>query len=563
MKLIKVTIDNYKSIKHLEIEPSCGLNAFIGANSTGKSNIFDAINWLLGPVYPSFNSTKKQDRFLGDEANKISIKLEFDDGNYLELNEEWTDPSGRTKSGLNYNGNYCASENREKYCCAYLGVEREILEYLPSNRWSLVGRILQEVNKKFLGESMKYNSQTKAKKEWLKQWLTFIRDKLLFSVKDESGQEVMKKFMTILQEESARQLNRPQSDFNVDLSLYDPWNFYKTLQLIVKEEDMGLEFQAADLGMGVQASISIAILKAYSELNLANKSPIFIDEPELFLHPQAQRNFYRILRELSEDKKDVNGNVTREGTQVFYTTHSPNFLSAGNFNEIFIVRKTKEAGTYLRYAKIADFVADLQSRLNIQSSATDLLLRYKNAYENTGDTQKANEGFFAKKIVLVEGQSEALLLPFFFDLIGFDFIKEGISIVRCGSKNEIDRFYRLYVEFGIPCYVVFDGDNHLEGTNDEQSNITKNKHILELFDEKSTYPDGQPKDKYFGFESEFEQNLDYSTTKKGLDLFVEAKQRISNGSGSVPSWVETLIEKIKSLPDNGTQSVLIRSPQSD
>ena len=28
-----------------------------------------------------------------------------------------------------------------------------------------------------------------------------------------------------------------------------------------------------------------------------------------------------------------------------------------------------------------------------------------------------------------------------FDVIGFDFIKEGISIVRCGGKNEMDRFY--------------------------------------------------------------------------------------------------------------------------
>ena len=84
----------------------------------------------------------------------------------------------------------------------------------------------------------------------------------------------------------------------------------------------------------------------------------------------------------------------------------------------------------------------MKTRNNIDTSAEDLFLRYKNAYENTGDTQKANEGFFAKKIILVEGQSETLLLPYFFDLVGFDFIKEGISIVRCGSKSEIDRFYR-------------------------------------------------------------------------------------------------------------------------
>ena len=565
MKIIRITIDNYKSIKHLEFEPSQGLNAFIGANSTGKSNIFDAINWLLGPMYPSFNSVCKEDHFLGKEENRIKIRLDFDDSHNLELNEykEVVNYKNETeiKSGLfyNYNNNSynCKSGIRENYCSAYLGVDRKILDYLPSSRWSLIGRILQEINKKFSVETYEYNKVVKAKKEWLKDWLQIIRDKLLFSVKDESGQKIMHKFLNILQEESARQLNRPKSDFVVDLSLYDPWNFYKTLQLLVKEQDMGMEFQASNLGMGVQASISIAILKAYSELNLANKSPIFIDEPELFLHPQAQRNFYKILRELSEDKKDINGNVIREGTQVFYTTHSPNFLSTGNFNEVFIVRKTKEKGTFLKYAKVGDFVQDLKIRQKIDSTEEDLFLRYKNAYENTGDTQKANEGFFAKKIILVEGQSETLLLPYFFDLVGFDFIKEGISIVRCGSKSEIDRFYRLYSEFGVPCYVIFDGDKHLENTDEEQSNIVKNKSILELFGENQiNYPDNEPKEKYLGFENEFEKNLEFNTVKKGLALFIETKKKVLANEIGVPSWIEKLRDKISNLPENDIESVL-------
>jgi len=565
MKIIKIIIENYKSIKYLEFEPSKGLNAFIGANSTGKSNIFDAINWLLGPTYPSFNSVRKEDHFLGKEENKIRIRLEFDDDNVLELNEHKEvfnqyKQENEIKSGLFYNDQTynCKSDIRERYCSAYLGVDRQILDYLPSNRWSLVGRILQEINKKFLQESMTYKNETKAKTEWLKDWLQFIRDKLLFSVKDQSGQEVMKKFLQILQEESAKQLNRPQSDFVVDLSLYDPWNFYKTLQLIVKEQDMDLEFQASTLGMGVQASISIAILKAYSELNLANKSPIFIDEPELFLHPQAQRNFYKILRDLSEDKYDMNGELIREGTQVFYTTHSPNFLSAGNFNEIFIVRKTKDKGTFLRYAKVSDFVSDLKIRKGIESTEEELLLHYRNAYENTGDTQKANEGFFAKKIILIEGQSEALLLPYFFNLIGFDYIKEGISIVRCGSKNEIDRFYRLYSEFGIPCYVIFDGDKQLEGTDREQDNIEKNRAILDLFENEQDYPDNEVKENYLGFEYKFENNLGFDTSKKGLDLFIEVKNKISKNEIDVPQWVKEVKGKVNSLSENNVVGILKR-----
>ena len=87
MKIIEILIENYKSIKHLEFKPHDKINAFIGENSVGKSNIFDAINWLLGPTYPSFNSTKKEDHYLGDKNNKIKIRLKFDDGNYLELAE--------------------------------------------------------------------------------------------------------------------------------------------------------------------------------------------------------------------------------------------------------------------------------------------------------------------------------------------------------------------------------------------------------------------------------------------------------------------------------------------
>ncbi|HCU01815.1 TPA: hypothetical protein DIC62_03415 [Candidatus Nomurabacteria bacterium] len=563
MKITRILIENYKSVKKIDFKPNNSINTFIGGNSAGKSNIVDAINWLLGPMYPSFNSVCKEDHFLGKEENRILIRLEFNDGHNLEMNEyrEVQNYQGEKeiKSGLFYDGlpYNCKGEIREKYCAAYLGVDRKILDYLPSSKWSLVGRILQEVNKKFMGETFTHKGETKTKEAWLKNWLTIIRDQLLFSVKDESGEEIMKKFLTIVQEESAKQLNRPQSDFQVDLSLYDPWNFYKTLQLIVKEPDMDLEFQASNLGMGVQASISIAILKAYSELNLANKSPIFIDEPELFLHPQAQRNFYKILKDLSEDKLDDNGNIVREGTQIFYTTHSANFLSTGNFNQIFIVRKTKEEGTYIKYTDIDKFLIDLKKRKGISSTRGEFLLRYKNAYENTGDTQKANEGFFAKKIILVEGQSESLLLPYFFDLIGFDYTKEGISIVRCGCKDEIDRFYRLYNEFGIPCFVLFDGDKQLEGSDEELENIQKNVYIMSLFGEvESPYPDNVSREKYLGFETKLEDNLGYSTSKKGLDLFIDVKNKVESSEIEVPAWVNQLKEKVSKLSDSSVESVL-------
>jgi putative ATP-dependent endonuclease of OLD family len=552
VKITKVSIANYKSIKKLEFSPNEGLNAFVGGNSTGKSNLFDAINWLLGPTYPSFNSVCSEDRYLGKEENKIKIQLFFDDNSCLELAEEWQTSRGEIKSGLNLNGNYVNDEVRKKYCSAYLGVDRQIVDYMPSNRWSLLGRVLQQINESFKNEK---DEAGRLKSGILKKELEKVRDEILFSVQDEGGKEIMKEFISVLQEESAKQLGRDASEFSVDFNLYDPWHFYRTLQILVKEPDIGLSFQASNLGMGVQASISIAILKAYSKISLKNKSLIFIDEPELFLHPQAQRNFYKILRELSEND-----------TQVFYTTHSPEFLSGGYFNEIFLVRKNPDKGTQLYFADVDKFIKDLKIRKGVDSSNAELLLHYRNAYDNTGDSQKANEAFFARKVILVEGSSESLILPYFFELAEFDYIREGITIVRTGSKKELDRFFRLYSEFGIPCYVIFDGDKQLEGTSNEKNNINQNKSLMNLLGNsgENNYPDGEAHNLYLGFEKRIEDALGFEVISeaKGIRLYKIVKKKITKKE-ELPKWVEGVIERIQLLKQQNVASVLESEPVSE
>jgi putative ATP-dependent endonuclease of OLD family len=218
----------------------------------------------------------------------------------------------------------------------------------------------------------------------------------------------------------------------------------------------------------------------------------------------------------------------------------------------------------LKYGDVDLFIEDISLRLGVTTSPEDLLLRYKNAYENTGDTQKTNEGFFAKKIILVEGQTEALLLPLFFDYTSFDYIKEGISIVRCGNKSEIDRFFRLYSEFGIPCYIIFDGDKHLEGTDEEEENIKRNKAILSLFESNvSDYPDGDIKNRYLGFEDELENNLGFQTSDKGLNLYIKVKEKLKDGSLTVPTWISEVENKVTNLLDHDAISILKKRTTSN
>ena len=552
VKISKLTVNNYRSVKHLELELSPRINVFIGANNVGKSNILASMEFLLGPSFPTANRLERWDFYKGDEELPLGIELRFDDGNCLSFDSTWHDYRGNEKHGLNYNGGYITDETRSRYVSASIGPDRRILDNPASSQWSLLGRMLKEFNERLNEETIPTpDGEEVSKAAAFKRRMEEIRDQILFSIEDEDGTNLMGELSRIMQEETAHQLNCSPNDLTVDLNAYDPWNLYKTLQIFVTERETGVQMRASDMGMGVQASLTIAILRAYSRLKLKNHTPLFIDEPELYLHPQARRKFYRVIEELADS-----------GTQIFLTTHSTEFVDLGHFDQLFLVRKSAERGTYVRTARPQRFMDDLQMRLGIQTDKERLMLEYRNAFENTGDSQKAAEGLFASKVVLVEGESESLILPYSFDKIEYDYDGKGIWIVRCGGKNELDRFYRLYSEFGIPCFVIFDGDSQNKGTEDEKHTVGANKAILSLFGCNDDYPDGELHDSYLGFSTLLEDNLGIGPVgakTKGLRLFVKYKNEIEGDKASVPDWICKLAKRLDSMPGEA-DSVLLEMP---
>lgn len=424
MKITRLYIKNYKSIKEIDICLSELVNVFIGENSVGKSNIFAAIDWMLGPVFPSFNNFSKEDYYRGDTSLHVVIRVYFDDGHYLELTNYWN-YRGYSKSGLNLDGNqFVTDEIRQRYVSALIGADRKVSDNPATNRWTLLGRLLRDINARFMKETVLDPDTLEdiSKAELFKKEMERVRNDILFSVKDENGHNLMQWFVSILGEETARQLNRAPDDFNVDLNMYDPWNFYRTLQIIVHEAETGMTFRASELGMGVQASITIAILKAYSKMKLKNQTPILV-----------------------------------------------------------------------------------------------------------------------------------LILPYLFSLYGYDEVAEGVTIVRCGGKSELDRYYRLYSEFGIPAFIIFDGDYQNVGKDDEDATIAKNRGILRLFNIDDDFPDGAIHENYLGFVYRLEENLgiDGIGNAKALSLFRRVKKEITSLE-KVPCWVVEVITAIRKLPAEAT-----------
>src|SRR2546427_103901 len=70
-------IKNFRSIRNANVTLG-SMNALIGRNNAGKSNIMKALNLIVGDVYPSVRAFDDKDFFNYDKRNSILVQAQFD-----------------------------------------------------------------------------------------------------------------------------------------------------------------------------------------------------------------------------------------------------------------------------------------------------------------------------------------------------------------------------------------------------------------------------------------------------------------------------------------------------
>jgi putative ATP-dependent endonuclease of OLD family len=180
------------------------------------------------------------------------------------------------------------------------------------------------------------------------------------------------------------------------------------------------------MGGGMQNAIVLAILQAFEETRKKG-AILLIEEPEMFLHPQTQRSLYKTMREIGRTN------------QIIYATHSPHFVSIPEYNEIALVRRT-ETGTNVT---LSDLPTDDRRREKLIKEL---------------DPER-NELFFARRLLIVEGDTEKLAFPVYATRMGIDLDREGATIVEVGGKKNLIEFARIAISFGIPTGIVYDEDS--------------------------------------------------------------------------------------------------------
>jgi predicted ATP-dependent endonuclease of OLD family len=269
--------------------------------------------------------------------------------------------------------------------------------------------------------------------------------------------------------------------------------------------DDGFKNIAQNKGHGLQRAVIFSILRLYSELFTARdnqriKSTIFaIEEPEIYMHPQAQKNIRKVFLDISSGID-----------QVFFATHSSLLLDVANFDEIIrleakktIVDSKKFVETKKWQLSVTSLILDIENRCNnLRGKVTPHSIRelYSNAYHPT-----RSEGFFANKIILVEGATEQYSLPIYAEALKINLDLLNISIVDSGGKGSMDRLFRVFNELGIPCYMLIDYDKD----NQDAKIISKSKELLEMVNENTAVPTTiTAHDKIACFPSKWETDLE-------------------------------------------------------
>ncbi|ENA1802906.1 AAA family ATPase [Flavobacterium psychrophilum] len=247
-----------------------------------------------------------------------------------------------------------------------------------------------------------------------------------------------------------------KTQLEVDFQPFTPTNYFKTMQILgIDPESADKPLDLSELGEGARNLILIALLKSFAKnfksIDGIMNGILALEEPELFLHPQARRHLFSELRD-----------IANSGMQVIISTHSDSFIDTEFFDEIGRVVKIDDEeneGKLCTKLITCSKTSLLDHCISTGVPANKVTLASLQEYYKTTSNIKLNEGFFARYLILVEGETEELTIPELLESLDIDCNPMGISVIGVNGKNQIPKYWRLYSKFNIPIIVVIDNDN--------------------------------------------------------------------------------------------------------
>lgn len=538
MKLTKLQIKNFRSLKDIEVDLEEYLSIVVGKNNSGKTSLLVVLERFLGGTNPKFEF---------DDFN-----LEFQK-RLVELTEnkaQPADPYPFCGMALRVFIEYSDDDD-----LANVG-NKVIMDLDPDNRWIVLDFLyhLSQENLEILRRDYKAHCDKKAAKA--KDALQFLRENQnrYFKIARRSvlynhltANPVEEEFVDLIKEAiriediiSFKRINARRSVSNKDsdrslstmsAKIYSAMSsdagddeVFDTFKEALSETDGQLDGIYADLfkdvisdvrkfggiregdteiqikstlqhrelleenttvmyGQGAEIHILPESYNGLGYLNLISiifdikiilnefkrgKSPkpadinlLFIEEPEAHTHPQMQAIFIKNIKSLV-GREIANAEGVKRPLQTILSTHSAHIVAESDFDDIKYFKKAngQTESKCLRELKVL-----------YQATGNDGHYRFLRQYL----TLHRSQLFFADKAILVEGDTERILLPAMMRKVDqldeataweaalaapLPLMSQNISVIEVGAHSQI---YEIFLDFiGIKTLIITDIDSAIE-----------------------------------------------------------------------------------------------------
>lgn len=527
MYLKELIIKNFRGIENLELEFQKGLNVIIGENNTGKTAVIDALRLVYSIGTPRREIYVNEEDFYVNKYGEINSPIEFDlffsDLNkqeqglfyeLLSLDESLKGNGDEEELKIELHIRYFLETRKgiKKIIFRYWGGEKEggqippeVMELfyfvslhalrnaerdLIPRRGSQLGQLFinlvdDEEEKKRLQKII--NDNIKSEKDWNElikeakgkisthlegtshkynipeiniEFLSLEFQKIVDTLKINTQNRNYMKRTEI--DKKFKENNRVIGKYFEETETNDLIFKDKFIDTIKKDKDISPQdkellkdlyknsnktFEIYQNGLGLNNLIYMATVlgdlierrKADIEAYIA----LLIEEPEAHIHPQLQNVLFEYFKKM--EKKNI---------QVFITSHSPTITAKTNLDNTIVLYSKENNINYVPIKNIP------------------LNSKHKKYLERFLDVTKS-QLFFARGVILVEGISEALLLPVFTSIMDlntdkYNLDKSGVEVINIGGVA-FEPFAKLFnnqdvsKNLNIQCALITDDDRDEDG----------------------------------------------------------------------------------------------------
>lgn len=446
MKIKNVLIKNFRSIKKAEFTIN-NIAALVGENNSGKTSILRALNAVFNYSDEELYFKNESHKHSSRANTYIKIKI-LDEHNSL----------GRKKF----------FKNGE--------IIIDFIYKYSTGKKSIVIKNSQEIklddsSSDFMDEIKKYityvyisTNRSDANTIWAEESLfkrllvsymnkhTERRDRLSSSVKKASNKIYENALKQLeVQLDKLHLQNKPieyklNFDENIDyLSLLDKVN--------ISISSNGDNFLIRDWGSGTKSLAIIAMYRALAQIN-GSSIILGIEEPEMNLHPQAQKRFIQSLKASIE-----NGN---NEVQILFTTHSTVLIDELQPEQVLLVKRVTDRIRNF-HSEVHYLSKDFWEKSGISYSG------YKNFYD-----VRNSEFYFSKYVIICESPTDEKVIRY---LIEDSLSSElaDVSIINLGGVKNLNYAIYLLRDLKIPFVTVLDKDFFFAYKNDDLDLSRDNK----------------------------------------------------------------------------------------